>query len=255
MSELFTTLLFQPLLNLLVFLYNLIPGNDLGLAIILLTVLIKLVLYPLSRQSIRSQKALQELQPKIDALKKQYKDDKEKLAKEMMQLYKNEKVNPMSSCLPLLIQLPFLIAVFQVFRTGLSAESLDLLYPFVSNPGQLNSIAFGFLDLNKSNIYLAVATGLAQFWQTKMLSTKRPEKKVPGSKDEDMTAIMNKQMLYFMPVLTVIIGVSLPAGLILYWFVTTILTVAQQQLMFKKKKEQQVEVIDTPNDNTQQPTN
>jgi len=242
MTELFNTLLYQPLLNLLVFIYNIIPGSDLGVAIILLTVLIKLVLYPLSRQSIRSQKALQDLQPKLDALKKQYKNDKEKLAKEMMQLYKDEKVNPMSSCLPLLIQLPFLIAVFQVFRTGLDAGSLELLYPFIQNPGQLNPISFGFLDLGKTNVVLAVLTGLAQFWQSKMLITKRPPKDMAGSKDEDMTAIMNKQMLYFMPVLTVIIGVSLPAGLILYWFVTTLLTVAQQQLIFKKKKDQ-IEVI------------
>src|SRR3989338_65550 len=115
MAELFNTILVQPLFNLLVFFYNLIPGHDLGMAIIVLTVVIKLVLYPLSRQSIRSQKALKDLQPKMDALKKQYKDNKEKQAKAMMELYKTEKVNPLSSCLPLLIQLPFLIAVFHVF--------------------------------------------------------------------------------------------------------------------------------------------
>ncbi len=236
MAQLFTTILYQPLLNLLVFFYNLIPGHDLGIAIIVLTIIIKLALYPLSRQSIKSQKALQDLQPKMEALKKQYKDDKEKLAKEMMALYKNEKVNPFSSCLPLLIQLPFLIAVFQVFRTGLDPASLNLLYPFVQNPGQLNPISFGLIDLSKPYIILAVLTGAAQFWQTKMLTTKRPPKAMPGAKDEDMMAMMNKQMLYFMPIMTVVIGVSLPAGLVLYWFLTTLLTVFQQQIMFKKKE-------------------
>lgn len=236
MVQLFNTILYQPLLNFLVFLYNIVPGHDLGVAIILLTLIIKLILYPLSRQSIKSQKALQDLQPKIDALKKQYKDDKEKQAKAMMDLYRAEKVNPLSSCLPLLIQLPFLIAVFQVFRTGLNSASLELLYPFIQNPGQLNSISFGFIDLAKPNVILAVLTGAAQFWQTKMLSTKRPPKAMPGSKDEDMMAVMNKQMLYFMPILTVIIGVSLPAGLVLYWLVMTLLTVLQQLVMFKKKK-------------------
>jgi len=256
MVELFNTILYQPLLNLLVFLYNVIPGHDLGIAIIILTVLIKLALYPLSHQSIKSQKALQELQPKIDEVKKQHKDNKEAQAKALMELYKSNKVNPLSSCLPLLIQLPFLIAVFQVFRTGLNPESLDLLYSFVSNPGQLNPISFGFLDLSQSNIVLAVLTGAAQFWQTKMLMSKRPKKVTPGAKDEDMMAIMNKQMLYFMPIITVVIGASLPAGLILYWFITTLLTVGQQRVMFRhKKKKQEVEVIDQPpqiNENSKQ---
>lgn len=243
MAELFNTILYQPLLNLLVYLYNVVPGHDLGLAIIILTVFIKLALYPLSRQSIKSQKALQELQPKINEIKKQHKDNKEAQAKATMELYKSNKVNPLSSCLPLLIQLPFLIAVFQVFRTGLDPESLNLLYPFVQNPGALNPISFGFLDLSKSNIVLAVLTGAAQFWQTKMLTSKRPKPVTPGAKDEDMMAIMNKQMLYFMPIITVVIGASLPAGLILYWLLTTLLTVAQQQIMFRPKKAE-VEVID-----------
>ncbi|MAF13503.1 MAG: hypothetical protein CMI53_01245 [Parcubacteria group bacterium] len=256
MIELFNTFLVVPLLNLLVFFYNVIPGQDLGVAIIFLTVAIKLALYPLSHQSIKSQKALQDLQPKMEAIKKQFKNDKERLAKEMMALYKSEKVNPLSSCLPLLIQLPFLIAVFHVFRTGVDSASLDLLYSFVANPGELNPIAFGFLNLSNPNIVLAALTGGAQFWQTKMLMSKR-QPKVPGAKDEDMMATMNKQMLYFMPIITVVIGATLPAALILYWLLTTVLTVAQQKLMFskkgqKEKDDNQVEIIDKPNENPQQ---
>jgi YidC/Oxa1 family membrane protein insertase len=247
-SQLYTTILFQPLLNILVFLYNIIPGNDLGVAIILLTVLIKIVLYPLTLQMIRSQKAMQELQPKIEAVKQQYKDNKEQQAKAMMDLYKQNKVNPFASCLPLLIQLPFLIAVYQVFSQGLKSTSLDLLYPFVHNPGTLNQISLGFFDLTKPNAILAAVTGLAQFWQTKMLMSKMPPKEVrktEGAKDEDMMAIMNKQMLYFMPAMTFFIGLSLPSGLVIYWLIMTLLTVAQQYLMFgrKKKEENKVEVI------------
>ena len=185
---------------------------------------------------------MQDLQPKLEEIKKRNKDNKENQAKEMMELYKRNKVNPLSSCLPLLIQLPFLIAVYQVFRTGLDSNSLNLLYPFVTNPGHLNVISFGFLDLSKPNVVLAVLTGLAQFWQTKMLMTTRPTVKTAGAKDEDMMAMMNKQMLYFMPILTVVIGISLPSGLVLYWFLMTLLTVFQQQIMFKKKKTE-VEVI------------
>jgi len=164
MVQLYNTILYQPLLNLLIFLYDIIPGQDLGVAIIVLTVIIRLVLYPFSRQSIKAQKALQELQPKIEEVKKQYKDNKEAQAKALMALYKNNKVNPLSSCLPLLIQLPFLIAVYQVFSTGLKSESLSLLYPFIQNPGQLNSFFFGFMDLTKPNVILTVLTAAAQFW-------------------------------------------------------------------------------------------
>ncbi|MDX9893633.1 MAG: YidC/Oxa1 family membrane protein insertase [Patescibacteria group bacterium] len=244
MTQLFNVLLFQPLLNLLVFIYNMVPGNDLGVAIIIVTIIIKLLLYPLSHQSIKSQKALQDLQPKMNELKKKYKDDKEALARETMNLYKQEKVNPLSSCLPLLIQLPFLLAVFSVFSRGLNGESLNLLYPFVANPGQLNPWSFGLLNLSTPNIFLAALTGLAQFWQSKMLITKR-QPKVAGAKDEDMTAIMNKQMLYFMPIITVVIGASLPAGLIVYWLTTTLLTILQQKTMFRNKPNSSVEVIDT----------
>jgi YidC/Oxa1 family membrane protein insertase len=241
MIQFFNTFFTQPLFNLLVVLYDFIPGNDLGVAIIALTVLIKLALWPLSRQAIASQKALQELQPKLEEIKKRYKDNKEQQAKEMMALYKNEKVNPLSSCLPLLIQLPFLIAVFHVFQIGFSPDALQNLYSFVPNPGTLNPIMFGFLDLSKANIFLAVVTGAVQFWQAKMLISRRPIKEVTkdkdsGAKDEDMMAIMNKQMLYFMPLITIVIGSSLPAGLVLYWFITTLLTVAQQYVMFNKDK-------------------
>ncbi|MFH1583239.1 MAG: YidC/Oxa1 family membrane protein insertase [Candidatus Falkowbacteria bacterium] len=236
MSQFFTAIFYQPILNLLVFLYNVVPGHDIGLAIIIMTAVIKLILLPLSKQSIKSQRALQELQPKIDEIKKKYADKKEEQGKAMMELYKQEKVNPFSSCLPLLIQLPFLWAVFMVFRAGLSGKSLDLVYPFIYQPEFINTMSLGFIDLAKRNVVLAVLAGLAQFWQAKMMTTKRPEIKSEGAKDENMMVIMNKQMLYMMPALTVFIGLSFPGGLALYWLVTTLLTALQQLYLFKKKE-------------------
>jgi len=243
MTELYQIIFYQPILNLLVFFYNIVPGHDIGVAILLLTVLIRLVLYPLNSQSIRSQKALQSLQPKIDELKKKYKDNKQEQGRAMMELYKAEKVNPFSSCLPLLIQLPFLIAVFQVFRDGLGNGSLDLVYSFISRPETISPISLGLVDLSVRSIPLALLAGLAQFWQAKMMSTKRPPKKIPGSKDEDMMAIMNKQMIYFMPAITVFFGLTFPGGLTLYWFLTTLLTALQQLYMFRKKEEKKEEII------------
>jgi YidC/Oxa1 family membrane protein insertase len=234
MAHLFTVIFYQPILNLLVFLYKTISFHDLGVAIILLTAVIKLVLWPLGRSSIKSQKALQDLQPKIEELKKTYVGNATELSRATMELYKTNKVNPFSSCLPLLLQLPFLFAVYQVFRDGVG-NKLDFVYSFIGRPETINTISLGFLDLAKPNVYLAILAGLAQFWQAKMMITSQPTVKTPGSKDEGMAAIMNKQMLYFMPAITIFIGVSLPGGLTLYWFVLTLFTALQQLVTFNKK--------------------
>ena len=233
MIEIYNTLLFHPLFNLLVFLYNTASFHDIGIAIILVTLIIKIILYPLSVKSIKGQKALQELQPKMEEIKRKYKNNKEQLGRAMMELYKKEKISPMSSCLPLLIQFPFLIAVYHVFRAGFKPESLDMLYTFVNNPGTIDPIAFGFLNLADKNIVLAILAGAAQFWSSKMLISKK-QPKVPGAKDEGMSAMMNKQMLYFMPAITIFIGAGLPGGLTFYWFLTTLLTAFQQLYIFKK---------------------
>ncbi|MDD2758638.1 MAG: YidC/Oxa1 family membrane protein insertase, partial [Patescibacteria group bacterium] len=134
---------------------------------------------------------------------------------------------------------PVLIALYMVMRDGLMADKFSTeLYSFVTNPGKLNAISFGFINMAKANYVLAVLAGLAQFWQAKtMLVVKPPQNAGSGAKDENMMAMMNKQMLYFMPALTVLIGFSLPAGLTLYWLFSTLLTVAQQYLVLGKKKD------------------
>lgn len=237
-SYLFTLICYQPLLNVFIFVYGFLPYKDIGIAIIILTILIKLILYPFSRSTIKAQKAMNELQPKINELKEKYSNDKEKQALEMMNLYKENKINPLSSCLPLIIQLPFLIAIYQVFNTGLRNGSLDLLYPFVKNilnNSSINTIAFGFIDMSQPLWVFAILAGLAQFWQAKMMLNKRPEVKNKDSADEDMTAIMSKQMMFMMPIMTVFIGWTLPSGLVFYWFLLTILTALQQLFMIKKQ--------------------
>ena len=111
-----------------------------------------------------------------------------------------------------------------------------MLYSFISKPDFINPISFGFVDLGKSNIVLALLSGVAQFWQAKMMVTKRPEIKSEGAKDEDMMAMMNKQMIYMMPILTVVIGMTFTGGLALYWLITTVLTALQQLYLFKQKE-------------------
>ncbi|MEK7481259.1 MAG: YidC/Oxa1 family membrane protein insertase [Patescibacteria group bacterium] len=236
MSSLFQTILYQPLFNALVGLYNLIPGTDIGLAIIALTVFIKVLLYPLMNASIKVQKSLQDLQPKLQELKQRYGNNKEEMTKRTLELYKTHKVNPLSSCLPILVQIPILLALYWVLRDGLATTDFSRLYSFVTNPGALDPVMFGFVNLAKPNIVLAILAGAAQFWQSKMLIAKRPPAAAAaaGGKDEDFAAIMNKQMTYFMPIVTVLVGFQLPGGLTLYWLASTVLTALQQLVVFRK---------------------
>ncbi|MBU2542244.1 YidC/Oxa1 family membrane protein insertase [Patescibacteria group bacterium] len=240
MAALFQTILFQPLFNIFVGLYNLIP--DVGIVILILTIIIKLALYPLTSSSIKSQKALTDLQPKLDELKKKYKDEQQKVAQETMKMYKENKVNPFASCLPLLIQLPILIALYWVLRQGLTTDNFETLYSFVSNPGHINTLSLGFIELGKESYVLALLAGGAQFWQAKMMCRKKPPAGAgPGAKDEGMASMMNKQMLYMMPVLTVFIGMKLPGGLTLYWFLSTLFMALQQLVVFNKNKKKKSE--------------
>lgn len=246
MTELFNTVLYEPMFNALIWLYHVIPYKDLGFSIILLTILIKLVLFWPALSALKAQKQLQDTQPKIAELKEKYKDNKEELGRQLMSFYKTNKVNPFSSCLPLLIQLPILIALYKVFFGGLQTDATTgilvsdqvahlygwLREVYATTP--LNTTFLGFVHLSEThNIYLAVLAGAAQFWQAKMLSTKRAALKTSGAKDEDLAAAMNKQMLYVLPVITVIFGYQFPAGVTLYWLATTGFTVLQQLYFLK----------------------
>src|SRR3989338_3906470 len=179
MTQLYVTVLYEPVLNLLVYFYNVLPGNSFGFAIILLTLIVQAVTLPFSIAMLRSQQALQAIQPKVDAVKKKYEGKKEQSArqdmtKEMMAIYKEEKVNPLSSCFVALIQIPFLLAVFQVLRNVTGGAFHEGLYPFVTDPGTINATFLGVFDLASRSIALAIAAAVAQFFQTKMLSRRRP---------------------------------------------------------------------------------
>ena len=236
-SNIYNTVLVSPLLNLLVLFYNFL-GQDIGLAIIGLTVLIRLILYPSFKHQLESQKKLSELQPKLQEIKEKYKDDKEAQSRAMMDFYKTNKVNPFGSCLPMLVQLVVLFAMYRVFLQGLNGETLTSLYPFVSNPGEINTISFGFLNLSESNLILAAITAVAQFFQGKLMAKMQPQQKKNANDTSSMMAnMMSKQFIYIFPVITLIIGARLPAGLLVYWLVTTLFAIGQQYLIINGKSE------------------
>jgi YidC/Oxa1 family membrane protein insertase len=235
MSQLFHVAVYQPIYNALILLYNLIPGHDLGLAIILLTIIIRLILYPLAKKQIESQKKMQELQPEIKRVQEKFKNDKEKQGKELMNLYKEKKVNPASGCLPLVVQIIFIVALYRALVAGINFSECKDLYSFVACPSMIKTSFLGILDLAKPSLFLAIITAAAQFFQTKMMMGSVSA--APSSDGKaDFAQIMNKQMLYLGPLLTLFIGARFPAGLPLYWLVMTLFMIVQQYWTLNQKK-------------------
>ncbi|MBU2564343.1 YidC/Oxa1 family membrane protein insertase [Patescibacteria group bacterium] len=228
----FNEVLYRPIFNALIFLYNIIPGHDFGIAIILLTIIIRIVLSPLTYKSIKSRYALSFLQPKIKEIQKKF-EKKEEQSKELMKLYKENKVNPASGCLPLLIQIPILLGLYRALINILKTGSLSVLYPFIHDPGTINSMFLGILDLSKTSPVLAILAGASQFFYSK-ITMKQQQMPQMSEKSGNMQKMMGKQMMYMMPIITVFIAWSFPAGLALYWFISTVLGLAQE-LYFSKK--------------------
>jgi YidC/Oxa1 family membrane protein insertase len=223
--------LIAPINSLLIFLYG-ISGQNLGLAIIFLTLIVRGVLVPVTIPSLRSAKKLQELKPHLDKLKQKHKD-KKKLQIATLELYKEHGINPAAGCLPQIAQLLVLIALYQVFINFINGGQYN---------GQSLNLNFLWLDLGKADPYyiLPVLAGLTQlifsFMMTSGLEShvKAPKNKDEKKKEEDsmeMAQSMQQQMLYLMPAMTVIIALKFPSGLALYWVVTTLFSLVQQYLV------------------------
>ncbi|MEX1112264.1 MAG: YidC/Oxa1 family membrane protein insertase [Candidatus Andersenbacteria bacterium] len=234
-SFVYTEILYRPLFNLLVGITNVLPGHGVGFAIILVTLIVRLVLLPSSlhhaRQMRSNQGKMKEVKKELDAIKKKHKDDKGKQAEETMRVYKEAGINPASGCLPLLIQLPILIALYRVFLVGLAPESFQSLYSFVAEPNTIQTIFLG-IPLNEPSLLLGVIAGIAQFSQMKWLNPAQTAAQSGANEDAAaMMASMQKNMMYIFPVMTIFISLQLPAALALYWATSTIFGMAQQYIL------------------------
>lgn len=236
-SFLWTAGFYQPIFNALIYITSLLPAHDLGWAIIILTIIIRTILLIPSHRAMKSQRKIQELQPKLNKIKHKYKDNQEALARETMMLWKENKVNPVSSCLPLLIQFPFLIAIFYVIQSGLNPDNIHLLYgplkDFALN--SINTNFLGILELTEVNMYvLPLIVGGLQFAQMKlaMMRTRKKESRDMAEKSEKKKGaemeMANRVMVYFMPVMIALFTASVPAGVGLYWSTSTLYGIAQQ---------------------------
>lgn len=247
--KLWNDFFYFPIYNTLVFFANILPYRDFGFAIIILTILVRLILFWPSHRAMKSQKRMQEIQPELDRLKEKYKGNQQMIGTETMRIFKENKVNPFGSCLPILIQFPFLIAIFYVVQNGLNADNAYMIYGFLKgfSLDNINVNFLGLLDLTKKNAYvLPVVIGGLQFLQMKMSFSAGSAKK-PEGQNKLETKSVNKMMLYFMPVMIAIFTASVPAGVGIYWGASTLFSVGQQFIVnrAKEKNEPTVKVITT----------
>jgi len=236
----FNDLLVKPLFNLLAYIYAVLPLHDFGLAVIVLTIIIRIVLWPLVNKQLHSQRAIQKLQPEMARIKKEAAGDRQKESQMVMELYKEKEISPLAPMLPLLIQMPVLIALFVVLKDiVVSSNFAKLSYDFVASMGAIAPIIhgttkfvpsfFGLVDLAKPALVFALTAAATQFYQTRQI---QPKQQATDAQAQTMNA-----MIYVFPVLTLFIGLSLPGALALFWTVTSLVAIFQQHLILKKDVE------------------
>lgn len=278
MCHMFQTFIVQPIYNILVALYGILPGHDLGVSLVLFTVLIRLALWPLLKKQLHQGKVMRELQPELKKVKKAANGDKQKEAALMMELYKEKGISPFGSIGLTIVQLPIFIGVFQAARDlTLHLDKLETFtYSFVRNIPHIQSViadsknfnfvSLGFIDLSKKAfengaIYLpifalAIAATVFQYIQSKQILPQPKEKKslrdiLRGSAktgkqpdQEDMSAAMTSSMLYLMPLLTMMFAIAAQGAMVVYLLASSLIGIFQQSLIFKKDtSEMEAEVV------------
>ena len=235
------TFLYYPILNLLVFFYQILFQN-LGLAILAMTIVLRAVLIPLTLPTLRAAQKQKDLMPELKKLSEKHKNNREKLAKAQMELYRQHGVNPAAGCLPQILQLVVLIALYQAFIQILNSNGQAILkfnevlyFDFLKlDPARVINTHFGPWNLSQPDRFfvLPILAGFFQLLLSKMMQPAvaagtKEAKKTP-EKSDDLMYTMQEQMLYLMPLMTVFIGWRLPSGLVLYWLATTIFSFVQQ---------------------------
>lgn len=223
----YSTLVFNPLYNALVYLLGVVPGGDVGLAVVLLTVVLRVVLLPLAQQSQKTQIIMRGLQPKIDAVKKKHPTDLQKQMIETQALYKEAGAHPFAGLLLLFIQIPVLIGLYQVFKYGhLTSPDTALLYAFVHVPSIVSTHFLGMFEVYSRSIVLALIAGATQYVAAQLMPA-------PAVSDEksfanDFAKSMQMQVKYVFPVLIFLAAYSISAAIALYFITSNLATIAQE---------------------------
>ncbi len=234
LGQIWNIVLYQPLLNILAFFVSIIPGGDVGIAVIIVTILVKAALFPLSQRSIESQAKMNLLNPELKKIKNSG-ASKEEQAKQTFELYKKYKTNPFSGCLLVLIQIPIIFALYYVFIRGLSFNPANL-YSFVHAPATSNMNFLGVLNIAKNHIWiLAILAGVSQFFQAFYMPKPALSNTDKESFQDSFSKSMNMQMRYVFPLIVAFIGYSVSGAVALYWITSNVFAIGQQ-IYAKKKK-------------------
>lgn len=228
----FETLLVQPIYNLFVAIAGVVPYHDAALAIILLTCIIRVVLYPVFTASIRTQMGMAAMQPELEGLKEKHKD-KEALARAQMELFKKHKVNPLAGIGTLIIQLAVMIALyFAIFREGFPVVDTSLLYPFVTAPESVATNFFGLVNLvEPRNIILALIVGVTQYLAIRLTLRHTPNNHPKGSDKEMIQRMQQNLMLYMMPIVMTVTSYFFAAAVGIYFTASNVFSLGQEWLI------------------------
>ncbi len=239
MSNIFNTFFYNPIYNGLVFLIDVIPGGDAGVAVILLTILVSLVLFSVSKKAIRTQIKMKEMEPEMRNIRETV-SDKQQQALQMMALYKKYDINPFSVIVLVIIQIPVLLALYFVFlKGGLPDINTEILYSFVKVPEFVSMNFLGILDITQKSLFLALLAGVTQFIQAKVATpVLAPRKEGENSFKDDFQRSLNTQVKYVFPVIIGVISINFPAALPLYWSTRNIFMTLQELYVKKNLKKQ-----------------
>ncbi len=235
MQALWHTIFYQPVYNIVIFLMNNVTFGDLGFAVILVTIIIKFILYPLTKKSIKSQILMKRMEPEIKLIKKNY-PNKEEQAKKTFELYKKYGTNPFSGCLVVLIQLPVIFALYFVILKGLSLDGV--VYSFISKPTFVHTNFLGFIEMGSKSVILALLAGATQFIQGYLASPIKAKKKdveittdTPNeskSFQDEMANSMQMNVKYILPIFITMIAWQISAAVALYFVTSNIFTIVQE---------------------------
>jgi YidC/Oxa1 family membrane protein insertase len=233
----FQTFLIQPLYNVFIFLVGVMPGGDVGLAIIVLTLIVRLVFYPAFAANIRTTMGMQAAQAELDEINKKYKDNPDEKTKRTMALFKERGIRPFASLVSLIVQIPIFIALYiAFFKEGFPKIDTPLLYHFVHAPSTINTMFLGVLNLlTPHNIVLCMIVGGLQYLVAHF-STMRSSKMAQNNASDKQAAqhMQQQMMLYFLPALMVLLAYSLPATVGLYFATGNVVSLAQEWLIRKQ---------------------
>src|SRR3989344_1220676 len=234
MSFLYHTFFFDPLYNALVLLFTILPWADAGIIVVLLTILVRLVIFPLSKKAVLTQVKMAEIAPELAKIKEQYKDKPEEQARKTLALYREKGVNPFSGILVIIIQLPIIFALYQIFL-HFPEVNAELLYSFVEVPPSINTTFLGLLDITAKSSILAFLAAVSTFLQFK-ISMKEQKAPTGNSFGDNLTRSMQTQMKYFFPVIVFFISYSISGVIALYWLTTNLFSIAQELFVRRKIK-------------------